>query len=38
VNVSRVTLEGAFVDELALLQPTPGYLRLIEAQSCVSGS
>ena len=22
-------LEGAFVDELALLQPTPGYMRLV---------
>jgi hypothetical protein len=28
VNVSRVKLEGAFVDELALLQPTSGYMRL----------
>ena len=25
VNISKATLEGAFVDELALLQPTPGY-------------
>lgn len=24
VNVSKAVLEGAFVDELALLQPTPG--------------
>jgi hypothetical protein len=23
VNISKATLEGAFVDELALLQPTP---------------
>jgi hypothetical protein len=27
--VSKVKLEGAFVDELALLQPTPGYMRLV---------
>ena len=26
VNISKATLEGAFVDELALLQPTPGYV------------
>ena len=30
VNVSKVKLEGAFVDELALLQPTPGYMRLVK--------
>jgi hypothetical protein len=30
VNVSNVALEGAFVDELALLQPTPGYMRLVK--------
>jgi site-specific DNA recombinase len=30
VNVSKATLEGAFVDELALLQPTPGYMRLVK--------
>ena len=24
------TDEGAFVDELALLQPTPGYMRLVK--------
>ena len=30
VNVSRAELEGAFVDELALLQPTPGYMRLVK--------
>jgi hypothetical protein len=28
--VSKVKLEGAFVDELALLQPTPGYMRLVK--------
>ena len=27
---ARPTLEGAFVDELALLQPTPGYMRLVK--------
>jgi len=30
VNVSKATLENAFVDELALLQPTPGYMRLVK--------
>ena len=30
VNISKATLEGAFVDELALLQPTPGYMRLVK--------
>ncbi len=30
VNVSKAELEGAFVDELALLQPTPGYMRLVK--------
>jgi hypothetical protein len=30
VNVSKTVLEGAFVDELALLQPTPGYMRLVK--------
>ncbi len=30
VNVSKAVLEGAFVDELALLQPTPGYMRLVK--------
>ena len=30
VNVSKLKLEGAFVDELALLQPTPGYMRLVK--------
>ena len=29
-SVSKAVLEGAFVDELALLQPTPGYMRLIK--------
>jgi hypothetical protein len=28
VNVSKAKLEGLFADELALLQPTPGYMRL----------
>ena len=32
VNVSKATLEGAFVDELALLQPTPGYMHLVKDQ------
>ena len=30
VNVSKAELEGAFVDELALLQPTAGYMRLVK--------
>ena len=30
VNVSKAVLEGAFVDELAFLQPTPGYMRLVK--------
>jgi hypothetical protein len=30
VNVSKAALEGAFVNELALLQPTPGYMRLVK--------
>jgi hypothetical protein len=30
VNISKATLEGAFVDELALLQPTHGYMRLVK--------
>ena len=29
VNVSKAALEGAFADELALLQPTAGYMRLV---------
>ena len=30
MNVSQAALEGAFADELALLQPTPGYMRLVK--------
>jgi len=30
VNVSKAKLEGLFVDELALLQPTAGYMRLVK--------
>jgi hypothetical protein len=30
MNVGKAALEGAFVDELALLQPTPGYMRLVK--------
>ena len=30
VNVTKAKLEGLFADELALLQPTPGYMRLLE--------
>jgi hypothetical protein len=30
VNVSKAALEGAFADELSLLQPTPGYMRLVK--------
>jgi len=30
VNVSKATLEGAFVDELALLQPTAGYMPFVK--------
>jgi site-specific DNA recombinase len=30
VNASKAALEGAFADELALLQPTPGYVRLVK--------
>jgi site-specific DNA recombinase len=30
INVSKTALEGAFVDQLALLQPTPGYMRLVK--------
>jgi site-specific DNA recombinase len=30
VNVSKATLEGAFADELALLQPSAGYMRLVK--------
>ncbi|MGE0706297.1 MAG: recombinase family protein, partial [Vicinamibacterales bacterium] len=30
VNVTKEKLEGLFADELALLQPTPGYMRLLK--------
>src|SRR5262245_29890716 len=30
VNVTKATLEGLFADELALLQPSPGYMRLLK--------
>ena len=30
VNVTKGKLEGRFADELALLQPTPGYMRLLK--------
>ena len=30
VNVSKAKLEGLFAEELALLQPTPGYMRLLK--------
>ena len=30
VNVTKATLEGRFADELAKLQPTPGYMRLLK--------
>ena len=30
VNVTKARLEGLFTDELALLQPTPGYMRLLK--------
>ncbi|MCC7176914.1 MAG: recombinase family protein [Acidobacteria bacterium] len=30
VNVSKAVLEGAFADELALLQPTAGYMRMVK--------
>ena len=30
VNVSKAELEGEFADELAFLQPTPGYMRLVK--------
>ena len=30
MNVSKAALEGAFADELALLQPTPGDMRLVK--------
>ena len=30
MNVAKAKLEGLFADELALLQPTPGYMRLLK--------
>ena len=30
VNVTKTQLEGLFADELALLQPSPGYMRLLK--------
>ena len=30
MNVTKAKLEGLFADELALLQPTPGYVRLLK--------
>ena len=30
MNVTKATLEGLFADELAVLQPTPGYMRLLK--------
>ena len=30
VNMTKARLEGLFADELALLQPTPGYMRLLK--------
>ena len=30
VNVTKAKLEGLFADELALLQPSPGYRRLLK--------
>jgi hypothetical protein len=30
VNVTKATLEGLFADELVLLQPTPGHMRLLK--------
>jgi hypothetical protein len=30
VNVSKTKLEGLFVEGLGLLQPTPGYMRLVK--------
>ena len=30
VNVTKAKLEGLFADELALLQPSPGYMRLLK--------
>lgn len=33
VDINKVALEAAFVDEFALLQPTPGYMRVIKDRS-----
>jgi hypothetical protein len=30
VNITKAKLEGLFADELALLQPSPGYMRLLK--------
>ena len=30
MNVTKAKLEGLFADELALLQPSPGYMRLLK--------
>ena len=30
VNINKASLEGAFADVLAELQPTPGYMRLVK--------
>ncbi len=30
INVTKAKLEGLFADELALLQPSPGYMRLLK--------
>lgn len=30
VNITKAKLEGLFVDELARLRPTPGYMRLVK--------
>jgi hypothetical protein len=30
VNISKAKLEALFVDELARLQPTPGFMRLVK--------
>jgi hypothetical protein len=30
VNVSKAAVEGAFADELALLQPSAGYMHLVK--------
>jgi len=30
INIAKAKLEGLFVDELARLQPSPGYMRLVK--------